>query len=534
MKTELQSNGIGNPTKNRGTDRQVGARAAWQAAACLLALASSLHFAQAATYVCGGVSGHWTTNGSPYILTCDVQVFNLFIDPGVVVSASNYTFEVDGILTATGTVDMPIVFKAQDLATGWQGIFFNYSGPGSEMRYCIVSNAVNSGVRIADSLPYFEHCTIANNTSASYYGGGIYADIPTQGNLVLCDCTIQNNTSRYSGGGIYVNSYTNTLILECCTFQSNTANPSAYGGTYMGGGLRVFGGLRMRSCLLADNEVRGGLRGWSAEGAGVYAEGQTEVNNCIFRGNYAAAADQDGYAYGGGMTAAGAGPLTLVNSVFSTNISSGYRGSYGGGLYIGCSVTTPRVINCTFAYNNIEGLYVCPDNTVVMNSILFFNSSGGTQIIGTTNVTYCDVQLGGFLGEGNIQGNPGFYPDLIINSYSPCVDAGNTNTAYNDCCFPPSLGSERNDMGAQGGPGACARLHIRANPQVEVAFIGGVPNYNFSGTNYLIQASTNLLGDWQTVQAVSIAHDHLGDVVYFREPSTNALPRRFYKLNMAP
>ncbi|MHA2100651.1 MAG: choice-of-anchor D domain-containing protein, partial [Candidatus Kariarchaeaceae archaeon] len=41
---------------------------------------------------------------------------------------------------------------------------------------------------------------------------------------------------------------------------------------------------------------------------------------------------------------------------------------------------------------------------------------------------------------------------------SQCIDAGDPDSSYNDVCFPPSLGTERNDMGAHGGPGGCGWL----------------------------------------------------------------------------
>ncbi len=94
------------------------------------------------------------------------------------------------------------------------------------------------------------------------------------------------------------------------------------------------------------------------------------------------------------------------------------------------------------------------------NSILYFNNSRSTQIVGTTNVTYCDVQ-NVFAGTGNINLNPIFLStsDLIIVPGSPCIDASSTNTIYNDLYFPPSLCSSLNDMGAHGEPRAGATLY---------------------------------------------------------------------------
>lgn len=82
------------------------------------------------------------------------------------------------------------------------------------------------------------------------------------------------------------------------------------------------------------------------------------------------------------------------------------------------------------------------------------------QIGGTANVSYSDVQ-GGFAGDGNINFNPAIAhtgctrEDLMPVATFPVIDAGNLDPAFN-VCFPPSLGTPHNDMGAFGGPGACA------------------------------------------------------------------------------
>jgi predicted outer membrane repeat protein len=82
-------------------------------------------------------------------------------------------------------------------------------------------------VRIAQSLPYFEHCIIANNTSASGYGGAIYASL--SGNLILRSCKVAHNTARYRGGGIWVGTSTNTPILECCEILGNSVMAAGAG-----------------------------------------------------------------------------------------------------------------------------------------------------------------------------------------------------------------------------------------------------------------------------------------------------------------
>src|SRR5690606_27526432 len=44
-----------------------------------------------------------------------------------------------------------------------------------------------------------------------------------------------------------------------------------------------------------------------------------------------------------------------------------------------------------------------------------------------------------------------------ILEFSPCIDAGDPDPIYNDsaACSRPPYGTERNDIGAHGGPGAC-------------------------------------------------------------------------------
>jgi hypothetical protein len=112
-------------------------------------------------------------------------------------------------------------------------------------------------------------------------------------------------------------------------------------------------------------------------------------------------------------------------------------------------------VNGAIAYNTNDGLRCENDSASVHNIISYFNS--GAQIVGNVTVNYCDVQGGWSSGVGNINYGPVFASDscLVIQPGSPCIDAGDPDPAYNDVCFPPSLGGVRNDMGAHGGPGGC-------------------------------------------------------------------------------
>ena len=60
-------------------------------------------------------------------------------------------------------------------------------------------------------------------------------------------------------------------------------------------------------------------------------------------------------------------------------------------------------------------------------------------------------------GQGNIDEDPIFVggSSYHLQEGSPCIDAGDPDPIHNDECLPPSMGTERNDMGAYGGPWAC-------------------------------------------------------------------------------
>jgi Right handed beta helix region len=485
------------------------------------------------------VNGNWTSNNSPYVVVGDINVAGLTIGPGVMVNfATNYSFEVDGVLTALGTPNAPIVFMGTN--GGWQGIYFNFSSPGSILANCVIGNSTTTGIQISSSSPSISACTISNN-----FGGGIWTDTP----LTLKECNIINNVASgitVLGAGIYS---TATLTLIGCTISGNQiiASASDSAAYAYGAGIYCSTNVTLQWCQVEGNSGSVSCPGYTplSHGGGVDCHYLT-AENCIIRSNSISTVSDPGpspsYAQGGGVFL---DYLWATNSIFDHNSSyaagSGSSPDHGGysqgaGIYI---VTSAQIANCTIAYNTATAIGGPPvsqgsgifstaassNNVEVINSILW----GGVpdQIYGPATVNWSDVQ-NGYSGTNNINHNPVFLSttDLIIVPGSPCINAGNTNAIYNNVYFPPSLGVGGNDMGAHGGPGAGASLGIVVWPPAEVFFYGGVPGYD-----YLIQASTDLL-NWQTVEPVSIAN--LGDIASFIEPSTNTLPYRFYKLNLAP
>lgn len=240
-------------------------------------------------------------------------------------------------------------------------------------------------------------------------------------------------------------------------------------------------------------------------GAGIYREGGgvlIELSSPVVRfnriiNNYATNTIAGNGAGGGGLRI-GDGNPQILNNVIAFN-----NGRYGPGIvlnYTGCIIKnnlicynsggqsfngggaiwashnlagTPKIIENNTIYGNhatvgTGGILSQTTNVIVRNNILWANTSpGGTQVYplggGTASVTYSDVQ-GGYTGSGNINFPPNFQDtvNFYLTVFSPCVDAGDSSTIYNDIedtgnpgmALLPSLGTVRNDMGAYGGQGA--------------------------------------------------------------------------------
>jgi hypothetical protein len=423
-------------------------------------LNSTVSFADS-TWVHGTlVNQTWTPENSPYCVDGNIRVAGLEIKPSVqVVFFGAFVFEIAGKLTAIGTEQDSIIFtKAHQDTAGWWGIFFNRNPSGSKLAYCRIQGSDSSGIRVDHSTPSIKNCTITHNSSTQE-GGGI--NVFGTSIFTLDNCAVTNNSvsnGNIRGGGIYVDSSGEAILTGCII-----ANNSVTGGSgSIGGGIYVFGRLTLNNCTVNSNSVyasAGVFDDCYSYAGGIYIKEIAMLFNCIVDGNSAHSSAgwfHTAYSYGGGIYAGGTS--TLKNCIISYNSVSGNSTPVceGGGFYSAGSDTS-ILTNCTIAYNTNQGLRRASGTVKVRNSILWENSS--SQISGATTVTYSDVQ-GSYPGEGNIDWNPIFESDsnLIIVPGSCCVDSGDSNPIYNDLCFPPSLGTVRNDMGAHGGPFGCGWL----------------------------------------------------------------------------
>lgn len=396
---------------------------------------------------------------SPYRLTCDLELEQVSIEPGVRIEATgNFGITVVGGLHAVGTEGQPILFTTLNDAIKWQGIHFTGSAAESELTYCIVENSKNSGLRIDDATPLLRHCEIRRNQAVN--GAGIRISGSEQ--VTLEDCRVYENSysgSNPRGGGIHTSA---PLVLIGCRVTSNTITDSrgcwgSSASTY-GGGIYSTADVVLENVVLTGNTAssRGGAE--NSRGGGIYCSGQLLARNCVVANNYAGAGGcniGDGArGYGGGIFCGSA--VELVNCIIANNATrNDPPQSRGGGVY----AANGSVVNCTVVQNSPGGVYFAGS---IANSILWGNSS--YQFSGGSSAEWSCIQ-GVAGGSGNISDDPllpVYDPAAPENQripcdISPCIDAGNPVPEYDDVASLECTicGTSRNDMGAHGGPGGC-------------------------------------------------------------------------------
>ena len=323
----------------------------------------------------------------------------------------------------------------------------DYSSP-TLINVTIEDNNGN-GIECRDhSAPSLKNVNISSNN-----GSGIYCRDNSSPKLE--NVTIMNNSTE-NGGGIYCARYSNPT-LDSVIITNNVASQDG-GGIYCGNNSNP----QLDNVLISYNSA--------GRGGGIHCSNNSNPQfiDVYIVENYASIA--------AGIRSSDSNPI-LQNTLIANNISS----YLCGGMV--CYRSNPLLLNVTITGNSApyyEGIF-CQSysNPIIKNCILWNNNNTEIYVYNSTiTISYSDIQ-GGEEGvitnngtvywlDGNRDENPlfvetGDHPYALLSG-SPCIDAGDPNTIYNDPEDPnnlgyalwPAMGTLRNDIGAYGGPNAAS------------------------------------------------------------------------------
>ena len=269
----------------------------------------------------------------------------------------------------------------------------------------IEGNAGNAGAVLADSFAVtLTDSTLLSNSNNYIYGGGLTME---EGSLEISGCTFEDNEG-YEGGGLWAK---DTVTIEDTVFTGNHA--SEYGG-----GAWLERSFDLDGCTFEENTADGGGAGLGSQGGN---SSEASIVDSVFSGNITE-------GNGGGFFVNGHDAVTLSGLVVSDNEAR----SGGGLIAVGEDVEVDdlEITNnsATIFYGgaNIE----VGDGNTVSNVLIEGNYAGwdwgGARLAfnddssGTATFTALDIldnwtdgsvgglflEHGGFtLSESNIEGN---------------------------------------------------------------------------------------------------------------------------------
>jgi hypothetical protein len=360
---------------------------------------------------------------------------------------------------------------------------------------------ITGGTGSIEELPY------------GYHGGGIYS---RDGSPTISNNVIENNDIRsgdppfdyYLGGGVHVSGAANATIL-------NNVVRRNYAGR--GGGISIAG----QAALIQGNTIEDNVAVGDHGGGLFIAVADARITQNVIRGNEVGR--ELGYGWGGGLIFFNAGNSAEIS--FNV-VYDNFAAAYGAGEFIdegasadihheliyrnvtkaGCEAVSAIAVDggegvgseatirhCTVVGNVCEsairgnGLQVEGLSVVSVTNSIFWNNGGDDFAVDDTStltVTYTDSQeaIG---GTGNIFVDPRFVDeaadDYHLAAGSPCVDAGDPSSLFND---EPAPNGGRADMGRYGNaPDAPVSDNQNDN--------GGGDNGNTNGDTATDNGNTN-------------------------------------------
>ncbi len=171
--------------------------------------------------------------------------------------------------------------------------------------------------------------------------------------VTIVACVFDQN-SVSDGDGAAISASGSTLTVSGTSFTSNTANAAAP-GTTIGAAVSIIGGTAaLTNCTFTSNvgvEVGGGAIG-AANAASLTLTG------CTFRTNQAntfTSSVSDIFGGGGAVAAKEGSSVSIISSLFETNIQTGSGGGGAVRIFGAGSATSLNVLNSTFTGNSGAG-----------------------------------------------------------------------------------------------------------------------------------------------------------------------------------
>jgi len=274
--------------------------------------------------------------------------------------------------------------------------------------------------------PFIDKNTLVDGFSIKNGNGGIslIESGPILQNLIVED-NIKEVTLASSNQGAGIHLYLSNGLIQNCIIRNNHVD--ADHGIARGAGINSGNSpVTIKDCLIAGNTCTGFQSGY---GAGIYATSRNfKIVNCIIENNTAETNGAGLYVTSGGFGGNSNGS-EVTNTLIRNNTVLDSTGS-------SIEVRSPGIEfnNCTVVNNNSGLKFTALTDFQITNSIFYNNGPlelgvrqfNNNDLPSLLKASYSFVD-GGFEGQGNISGDPGFISatNFSLQENSICVNAGN-------------------------------------------------------------------------------------------------------------